>query len=82
MSEPTIDPDAPTPWVMCPECGGTWLRIVAVLERGKWNDDDVYEPSDTPRVSSYVAGDHGEAIECRDCGHKFDVAGMPEVDPS
>lgn len=69
-----INPDAPTPWVMCPECGGTWFRLLAVIERGQWSDDgERYEERDVPRVGAFVSAENGEALECRDCGHKFDL---------
>lgn len=76
MSEyaPEINPDQQTPWVMCPECGGTWFQLAATLERGRWSEDgERYELAETPRVGAWVSADGQGALECRDCKHRFDL---------
>lgn len=76
MSDEEYTHDGPTPWVMCPECGGIWVRVLAVIERGRWSEDgERYEiaVADLPRVGAFIGGDNGEALECRDCGTKFDL---------
>lgn len=77
---PEINPDAPTPWVLCPECGGTWFRVLVVIEQGRWSEDgERYEASETPRVGAFVTSDTGRALECGECHHKFDLPRSEET---
>lgn len=71
MSE--INPDALSPWLMCPECGGTWFRVLVVIERGRWSEDGERYEMGEPHIGAFVGGDEGAAAECHDCGTKFDV---------
>lgn len=67
-----MDPDQPSYWWPCPECGGVHFRTICVFERGQWAEDrDEYLFDDPPngRPNAIVTGD----VECVDCGHRLDI---------
>ena len=78
MSEepPNVISDTqPSPWVCCPSCGEIWLRITAVLERGRWVEGPDGKERYTitfdepPLVGGYRSA--APEITCATCGLDF-----------
>jgi len=82
VADSAISDSMPSPWISCPSCAGIWHKVVCVLERGDWKDEDTYvmrEPGEGPKVGAFVTGRDEDShepkpIECASCNTRFELA--------